>query len=510
LRLIEKYGEKTDVFQRIIDKFNIPNPNEAKMEVIKVYNSDDVPKITLFPEVIPLLKKLKEKKIKTAIVTSGLFGRQTKKIEILNLKNFVDHIIIHDVEKDASKENALKLALKKMNSKPNEVISVGDKIRSEIKISNSIGLRTVRLLHGRFRNDKPTFDLEEADYSISNISEISKILTKIEKKSFPNIVVVGGGTGTSILLRGLKKLTPNLTAVVAVTDWGRTTGLIRNDFGLMGTGDIRNCLSSLSNENGLMSDLFNYRFKRGAWKDFGFGNIFLAALAETTGSYQKALAETSKILAIKGQVLPATFDSTNICVKLENGKIIEKEVNISSRGNIHHKRSPIKKAFLKPANVKPLPEVLKAIKEADVIVIGPGGLFTSVISNLLIKDLSKSIKNSKAKKIFVSNIMTQQGQTDNYSSSKHVQKILDYLNMKKIDYAIFNTKIPDKNFLKAYEKEHAFIVKNDKDKISQLVKNPIYINIIQKNPKKQKGENRLEYLRHDPDKIAQAIINILN
>ncbi len=510
IETIKKFGDKGDVFERILEKFPVYNKSAVLEKVLHEYNSDNVPKIFLFPEAKSLLRELKSKGIKTGIVTSGLPSRQMKKIRLLGLEKIVDFVIVHDAEKGTSKENCFVQALRKLSAKPQEAVSVGDRVFSEIKISNRLGTHTVQMLHGRFKDTKPKSDMEEADYKIKKLSELPGIIQKIEnaKNNEPKIVLVGGGSGTSIMLSGLKKFTPNLTAIVTVTDTGRTTGIIRKELGIAGTGDIRNCLVALS-ENGLLGELFSYRFESGQWKGYSFGNIFLAALAKTTGSYKKALAEAGRILAIKGKVLPATLDNVHICVELEDGTIIEEEDKIVARDNDVSGRSPIKKAFLKPANAKALPDAIKAIREADAIIIGPGCLFTSIIPNLLVKGLSQAVKKSSAKKIYICNIMTQQGQTDNYPASMHVKKIEECLGKNALDFAIINSEKPEKKFLAAYEKENAFFVKPDVNEIKKLVVKAVSAKILQKGREKKQGENRREYLRHDAGKIAKVIMKII-
>ena len=511
LEIIKKFGEKIGVFEKILEKFSAKNRDELLERVLKAYNSDEVPQISLLPGALPLLNELKKSGIKTAIVTSGSYGRQMKKIEILGLKKLVDAIIVHDIEKDVSREDCLIHALGKLNEKPEKAVSVGDRIFSEIKLSNRIGMHTVQLLHGRFKNIKPKSDLEEPDFRIKKLSELTSIIEKIEvgKNAQQKIVLIGGGSGTSILLEGLKKFTPHLTAIVTVTDTGRTTGIIRKELGVIGTGDIRNCLIALSEENGFLKNLFNYRFGEGSWKGYSFGNIFLAALAKTSGSYKNAIREASRVLAIKGRVLPATLSNAHICVELEDSTIIEEEDNIVARGKDASKRSPVKKAFLKPGNAAALPEAINAIKEADAIIIGPGSLFTSIVSNLLVRGIIGAIKKSRAKKIYVCNIMTQQGQTDNYTASMHVERIQEYLGKNVLDFAIINTEKPPRKFLEVYEKENAFFVYPDRKELRQLNPKPVFVRVLQENPVKKQGENRREYLRHDSGKIAEAIMKFI-
>jgi uncharacterized cofD-like protein len=513
--IFNQYGGKADIFEHIIDQFDLPHKHTTKKEILKVYSEDTIPPIIPFPETIPLLKELKKNNIKIGIVTTGRYTRQMNIIDMIGIKKYIDEIVVHNVEEGGTKKDSFLHILSRLKIKPENVVSVGDKIYSEIKVSNILGMHTVQFVHGRFKDVKPKLPTEYPDFKVGLLSELIVIIKRIEsgKKGRPTIVLIGGGSGTSLIIRGLKQYTPNLTAIVTVTDTGRTTGMIRKELGVAGTGDLRNCLIALSEDKGKMKELFDYRFEKGSMKGYSFGNLFLASLAKTTGSLKKALAETRKILKIKGQVLPVTLDQTHICVELEDGRIVEQEDNIVARHDPDvSKRSPVKRAFLKPGNVKALPEAVQAIKNADAIVFDPGCLFTSLISNLLVKDIKEAIVNSPAPKVYVCNIMTQQGQTDGYTASDHIKQIERYTAQGILDFAIFNTEIPEKKFLYAYEKEHAYLVKNDMDEIEKLSLKPVFADVLQARPQMDETDfgnaPRRDYLRHNPEKIGKVIMGL--
>jgi uncharacterized cofD-like protein len=315
----------------------------------------------------------------------------------------------------------------------------------------------------------------------------------------PKIVAIGGGTGLSVLLRGLKKYTSNITAIVTVSDDGGGSGMLREDMGILPPGDIRNCIVSLANTEPIMEQLMQYRFKEGPLKGQSFGNLFIAAMNDICGSFDAAVREVSSVLAVTGKVLPVTLDNVRLYAELEDGTVIKGESQIPIKQQALNKR--IKKVFLKPGNCKPLPVALKEIQDADVIILGPGSLYTSIIPNILVKNMTKTINSSNALKIYVSNIMTQQGETIGYSLSEHIKAINDHGNRLIIDYAIANTgKIPH-TLLEKYKTEDASPVLIDYDIMADMgikVLAGDFVNI----------EN--EYLRHNFNRLAEQIFKLLN
>ena len=241
---------------------------------------------------------------------------------------------------------------------------------------------------------------KNTNYSILDLTEerdrhaLLESLYKRRKLNYgPKIVAVGGGTGLSTMLKGIKKITNNITAVVTVGDDGGSSGRLRHEMGVLPPGDIRNCIAALADDEDLVTKLFQYRFKTGeGLEGHSFGNLFLTALCSITGNMVRAVQESAKVLNIRGRVLPSTLDDMKLSAEMEDGTIVEGESNIPETGK------KIKRLFTTPANCKPLPEVIQAIKEADLIILGPGSLYTSVIPNLLIKEISEAISKSSAKK----------------------------------------------------------------------------------------------------------------
>lgn len=317
-----------------------------------------------------------------------------------------------------------------------------------------------------------------------------------------NIVVIGGGAGVPIVLQGLKDYDVNLTAIVSVTDSGRSSGILRKELGVLPPGDIRNCLLALSKADDSLKSLFRYRFSESSLAGMNLGNLFIAALAKMEGSFDKAVKKISRLLKVKGKVLPASLDDVHLCAELLDGTIVEEEINVRKPN-----KPPIKKIFLIPKNAKPSKEVLDEIEKAELIVIGPGSLYTSVITNLLIKDLTKAIKSSKAKKVFVCNIMTQPGQTDNYTVSQHVRAIEEYLGKNILDYIIINTGTPSKKILEGYRKKNAFLVKIDKENLNDIKAKIIQADVVDKKLA-QKLWQKTDLLKHDSKKIAKALMKI--
>lgn len=310
----------------------------------------------------------------------------------------------------------------------------------------------------------------------------------------PKIVVVGGGTGLSTILRGLKNLTNNLTAVVTVGDDGGSSGKLRREMGVLPPGDIRNCIAALADEEDLVTQLFQYRFAEGGLGGHSFGNLFLTALCSITGDMFRAIKESSKVLAIRGNVLPSTLDDMVLLAELEDGRIIEGESGIPEA------KGKIKRLFSKPANPKALSDVIKVIENAELIILGPGSLYTSVIPNLLIKDISKAICQSKANKVYICNIMTQPGETDDYSVSDHVKAIIDHAGCSGIiDAVIVNKELPS-NLAKKYEIANSFPVVLDEDKLEELGVRVIKATLTE--------DNTQGFVRHSYTKLAKIISHI--
>ncbi len=308
----------------------------------------------------------------------------------------------------------------------------------------------------------------------------------------PKIVAVGGGTGLSMLLRGIKNITNNITAVVTVGDDGGSSGRLREDMGILPPGDIRNCIAALADDENLITKLFQYRFKSGeGLEGHSFGNLFLTALCAITGDMVRAVKESSNVLSIRGRVLPSTLDDMKLVAEMEDGRIIHGESNIPEA---HGK---IKRLFTDPVHCRALEDVIAAIKDADLIILGPGSLYTSVIPNLLITEIAQEIAHSPAKKIYVCNIMTQPGETDNYSASDHVRALMSHANSKNIiDAVLVNDYIPS-NLAKKYEMAGSYPVRLDVENLKKLG--------VKMFPKKLIEDSREGLVRHSSNRVARAI-----
>lgn len=314
----------------------------------------------------------------------------------------------------------------------------------------------------------------------------------------PKIVVVGGGTGLSTMLRGLKNYTDNITAIVTVGDDGGGSGKIREDFGMLPPGDIRNCILALADTEPIMEKLLQYRFKEGSLEGQSFGNLFLAAMAGISDNFEEAVQRMSSVLAVTGKVLPVTLDDMKLVATLENGDKIEGESRIPDEAIA--RKSRIKKLMINPKNAKPLVEALKAIEEADAIIMGPGSLYTSIIPNLLVTDITDTISNSKAIKIYISNIMTQPGETDDFTAFDHLKTLMHYGGKNCVEYIIANNGSIPTDIEERYLKEGSKLVELDRDKIKSL-----NIEIIEENLVKiGKG-----YVKHDSEYLAEIIMKTI-
>lgn len=324
----------------------------------------------------------------------------------------------------------------------------------------------------------------------------------------PRVVTIGGGTGSYVSLMGLKKYDVRLTAVVNMIDSGGSSGKLRDELGVLPPGDIRQCLIALAASPKLLRDMFNYRFEEGGLKGHNFGNIFLSTLEKNTGSMKKAISEVGKILRIRGTVAPITFSKSDLCVDLADGKTIIGETHIDEVEKAD-KRAKIINAYLEPKAVVN-EDAQSAIEDADCIIIGPGDLYTSIIPNLLVTNVPKIISKSKAKKIFVLNLMTKYGQTTNYSARDHVADLEKYLGEGIIDYVLVNTKKPRKETLAWYQEYEEFPVEDDlgdKNKIQVIRKNLIKDVIFKTS---EQDSLRRSIIRHDPERLSREIMEIVN
>lgn len=310
----------------------------------------------------------------------------------------------------------------------------------------------------------------------------------------PKIVVIGGGTGLSTLLHGLKHYTTNITAIVTVADDGGSSGRLRQEFGMLPPGDIRNCLVALADTEPLMQRLFQYRFaEESTLKGHSFGNLFITAMTKITGDFEQAIQASSKVLAIRGRVVPSTRMKVCLVAEHEDGSVTTGETNISKADE------PIRRIYLEPSGCQPTPEALEAIREANAIVFGPGSLYTSVIPNLLMERMVDAIVQSKALKIYVCNVMTQCRETHGYRASDHVRALVTHTNPGIIHLCMINTEPVPPTLLEKYRQEQAFPVEPDIQRIRELGYQVVADNMIS-------TEN---YVRHDPEKVAKVILQLI-
>lgn len=313
------------------------------------------------------------------------------------------------------------------------------------------------------------------------------------KTTKPRIVSLGGGTGLSSLLRGLKKCDADLSAIVTVTDDGGSSGRLREELGVLPPGDIRNCMIALSEDEHLMSRLFRFRFNSdGSLHNHSFGNLFLTAMAGVTGDFAEAVHLTSEVLAIKGVIYPLTNSNVSLNAELEDGSIVRGETRITGSNQ------RIRRVYLNPADARALPNALKAIGTADVITIGPGSLYTSLIPNLLVKEVVAAIHDSPATKIYIQNIMTQPGETVGYSAADHVKALSDHCDGLMFPNILVNNREPSSSILKKYDAERAALVDIDKDRLRAL-----QLNIVERDLLAEDG-----VVRHDPDRLARAVFEM--
>lgn len=310
------------------------------------------------------------------------------------------------------------------------------------------------------------------------------------------VVALGGGTGLSSLLRGLKAFSNNITAIVVVSDDGGSSGRLQREVPSLSLppGDIRNCLAALADEEPLMTRLLQYRFSESAHELEGhsIGNLLIAALEDITGDFEEAIRETSRVLAIRGKVLPPTLDSVQLCARLTDGSTVLGESAIGRCG------APIDYVYLDPATPEPLPEALDAIAAADLIVIGPGSLYTSVIPNLLVPRIAGAIAASPAIRAFVCNVMTQPGETNHMTAAEHVQAVMRHTEHQVFDYVILNSRRPQKEVLQRYDASGAEFISPDARQIAKLGFMPVEAPLLA-------AEN---FARHDPHELARLLVGL--
>lgn len=315
------------------------------------------------------------------------------------------------------------------------------------------------------------------------------------------VVVIGGGTGNFAVLSGLKHYPLDLSAIVSMADDGGSTGILRDELGVLPPGDVRQCLVALSNSSSLMRSLVNYRFENGGLGGHSFGNLLLSALEKVTGSFEKAVEEMGRILFIKGKVIPVTTHQVRLKMILNSGKFLdgEKEIYLSKEIDRGYK-----KIYLEPypeAN----PHAIDEIAKADYIILGPGGLHTSLIPNLLVEGISQSLLDAKAKKIFVGNLMNRRGQTTGYKTSHYLNEIAQFLGEDIFDHILVNVQSPPEELLDVYAEEGT-LVENDLD--DERVITAFLLGTVGEGVKADLLKRNL--IRHDPDKLAEELMKIVS
>ena len=322
-----------------------------------------------------------------------------------------------------------------------------------------------------------------------------------------NIVALGGGTGLSTLLRGLRDVSveqerldpscvgPELAAIVTVTDDGGSSGRLRRDFDMLAPGDIRNCMVALAEDEALLSKLFRYRFEAGeGLEGHSFGNLFLAALSNVTGDFHKAIRLSSEVLAIRGRIFPSTLVNVTLEAQLNSGRSMVGESSITGC------RDGIRRVSLRPEKVDPAPGAIQAIAEADLITLGPGSLYTSIIPNLLVDGVAKAIAASPARKVYICNLMWEPGETEEYSAADHVLAVLEHSLPGLIDVVIVNDKPIPKAARKLYEKQHAYPVDLDQAALGAAVSEVCATDLLARGMP----------LRHDSDRLARMLLKMAN
>lgn len=369
-----------------------------------------------------------------------------------------------------------------------------------LKIVGSFVIGFTTIIIGFVFMQKRTLELlvEESDTRKETQNVNTLIFNKKVYNQGPKIVVIGGGSGLDTVLRGLKNYTDNITAIVTVSDYGKTPTDSRKALQVLPLSDIRESLVALSYNEGEMESLLNTQFKSGQLKDLTFGDIYFLAMNNIHRNFTESIENSKEVLNITGKVLPVTLEEIKICAELDDGTVIENRDKIPEY--VSETATKINRIYINPTNCTPAPGVIEAIKEADAIIIGPGSLYTNVIPNLLVRGIAKAIKECNGIKIYVSNIMTELGQTDEYTLSDHIRTINEYVGEGVIDYCIYDTGEIVPEFIKKYNFKGSDIVLPDIQKAKEMG-----VKLIQRNLSKVEGDS----IRHDSDVIASTIIQLI-
>ena len=324
----------------------------------------------------------------------------------------------------------------------------------------------------------------------------SLIFNKTVYDQGPNIVVIGGGTGLNTVLSGLKHYTNNLTAIVTISDYGKEASNSRKTLEVLPLADVKDSIVSLASQEGEINRLFNYEFTKGKLKGLSFSDIYFSAMKEINGNVEDSIIKSNEVINMIGKVIPVTLDEMNIIAELANGYMVEEKAKIPEI--VSEKITKINRILLNPTNCRPAPGVIEAIKKADCIIIGPGSLYTNVIPNLLVNGVAKAIKESTAIKVYISNIMTEPGQTDEYTVSDHVKAIIDHCGKGIVDYCLYDTGEIVPEFIKKYNIEGQDIVAQDIEKVKGIKFLQRNLSIIAN-----------DHIRHDPNLVSASIIELI-
>ncbi|MDR5659376.1 YvcK family protein [Serpentinicella sp. ANB-PHB4] len=348
---------------------------------------------------------------------------------------------------------------------------------------------------------------------LKNISFLGSLTKPLDKKNVnkqvydkrilskgPKIVTIGGGTGSSVLLRGLKHFTTNITAIVTVADDGGGSGVLREDLGMLPPGDIRSCILALAEMEPTMEKLLQYRFQEGSLKGQSFGNLLIAAMDGTSDSFEEAIKKINDVFAVSGNVYPVTLENLTLFGKLENGMIIQGESKIPTTSITEN--SPIESVYIEPKDASALKEAISAIKDADIVIMGPGSLYTSILPNLLVEGICEALASKRGKLVYIPNIMTQPGETDNYSIIDHVNAIWKHCPGIPFDYVIANTgKAAEKTEDKYHDEGASFVKVTDNDKKKLKDYNIMLL-------EDDFVEVKNQYIRHDAVKLSKTILDL--
>ncbi len=504
--LAARHGPHFLVFDEIARRYGLEE--DAIDEAYRAYNSDEVGQIRLFRDARPTISYLRRQGIKCFLLTSGLHRRQAIKVRKLRLRKTFDEVVINDVERGEMIGECLRYLLDKYLLRADETLVVGDRPQEEIRMGNDLGTLTAQMLHGRFSAFEPRDEGERPDFRITRLFQVPTLVSLINMNKSPDtlrIVAIGGGTGLPIVLEGCKTYCHNPTGIVTVTDSGRSSGRLRQELGILPPGDARNCLVALSEpgeRERLLNELFQYRFSHGSFEGMSLGNLAMAAMMDLEGSFEQGLSKLSRLLNIRGKVLPPTTENCHICAELEDGSRREGEVNV--RGL---EKPRVRRTFLVPENPPACHGAVQEIANADIIIIGPGSLFTSVIVNLLVPGIRQAVRESKALKVYVGNIVTQPGQTEGFDAADHLEAVLDNTEPDLVDCALFNNEFPGDGILERYRAEGAEPVRVEQ-RARQMGPRVLEASLVEDLDQQRVLWEKQDLLRHHPDKLADAVCRI--